>query len=119
VSLVDGLSPARDFLGFISIFAKVSARSVAITYGSLVAFGALDLLYKISIIFNSNYLQFDIFEMGASVSIICIGISFPIISFFAFTFLMLNIQLMESVIAIVPHLKSIAILLRKANKDLS
>jgi hypothetical protein len=117
VSSVEGLSPARDFLGFISIFAKVSARAVAITYGSLIVFGTIHLLYQVSDLFNSYYSEFEKFEIGLSISIIGIGISFPIISFFIFTFVMLHVQIMESIISTIPHLKSIAILLRKANRD--
>lgn len=116
VSVSEGLSPARDLLSLMSAFAKMSARTVAITYGSLVSVGALGLLYESRIIFDYSYIQYEQIEIIIPISILGVGIFYPIISFFGLAFIMLNIQLMEALLGIVPHLKSIAILLRKTNK---
>jgi hypothetical protein len=114
IVVIESRGPAEDALGVISSFIKVTARSVVITYGSWILIGSICLLYATIDVFKgtSNPL-----ELLSYVWIFGAGLSYPIIAFFSFIFSMLSIQLMSTILGLLPHLKSIAVLLKNSQNN--
>jgi hypothetical protein len=113
IVVVESQGPAEDAIGICSSIIKVSSRLSVIAFGITIAIGTMLLIKGMIDLFNDKVYMYEIF---GSLWILGAGLTYPIISYFSFILVMLNFQLLSTVLKITHYLRAIAVLLRNSKR---